>query len=554
MSRSIGRGIAAVAVGVLTVTCTESTAPPVDTRRVATIVVAPDSISMRVGFDLQMTAVLLDSTGDTLADRAVQWTSTDTTLATVTATGLVTAHERGHVIVRARADTAAGEALLTVLTPVGDVSPIPDTATLVPGGELSLSVEVRGFGELLSDRLVTWTSSDTSIVVVDAEGHLTARATGVALVTPASEGVSTDPARVVVALARYVALGSGPEADHTCGIDSQGGVRCWGNNFSGQLGNGTFKWDSGLPQMGSVPSPTGVINQGDFITLSGGGYITCGVVASFPGATTGAASCWGDGGDYRLGNGSIENVPVPSYVRFRGVVASLTAGFEHGCLVAAADSLLYCWGETGQNGGEPWLVSSTLKFATVSGGYHATCGLLADSAAYCAGIFGAGQHSGPFIAVAMGSEHACAIRTDSTAVCWGKNDYGQLGDGTTTTRTAPVPVGGGYRFAALAGGNAFTCGITTTGAVVCWGGNDRGQLGATAGDVCQSVSCRLVPGPVADPPGATLNAQRVVLGTAHACVLNADQRVYCWGWNVAGQLGDGTTVDRSTPVRVVGQP
>ena len=553
MCRSMARSIAAVVAGVLTVTCTESTAPPVDTRTVATIIVAPDSISMRVGFDLQMTAVLLDSTGDTLTDRPVQWTSSDTTLATVTVTGLVTAHQPGHVLIQARADTAVGHVLLTVLTPVSWVGPIPDTATLVPNGELALGVEVRGPGGVLSDRLVTWSSSDTSVVVVDSQGHLTARAAGVALVTPTSEGVaSPSPARIVVALAQYVALGSGPEADHTCAIESLGGVRCWGNNFSGQLGNGTFKSDSGIPFMGAVPYPTGVIDQGGFIALSGGGWFTCGLVASFPGATTGAASCWGDGGDFRLGNGSIRNVPVPGYVRFNSLVASLTTGFEHGCLIAAADSLLYCWGETGI-GAEPQLVSPTLKFAAVSGGYHATCGQLVDSAAYCWGMVGAGQHNGPFVAVTMGSEHACAIRTDSTAVCWGKNDLGQLGDSTTTARTAPVPVRGGYRFTALAGGNRSTCGITTTGAVVCWGGNDRGQLGGTAGDVCQGLPCRLVPGPVADPPGATLDAQHLVLGTAHACVLNADQRVYCWGWNVAGQLGDGTTVDRSTPVRVVGQ-
>lgn len=554
MCRSVAQGLALAGLAVASATCADTTAPA-DTRTVATVRVDPDSVSIRVGHDLQMTALLLDSVGDTLTGRAVQWASADTGLATVSPTGLVTGRSPGHVDVVATAGTVAGRAFLTVLTPVGWVGPVPDTATLVPSGTLELDVVVRGSTGVLSDRPVIWTSADTAIVTVDADGRLTARTAGATLVTPASEGVtSPNPARVVVSLAGYVALGSGPEADHTCAIDSQGGVRCWGNNFYGQLGNGTTKQDPGVAWTGAMPYPTGVINVGGFIQAAGGGGFTCGLVRAFAGATVGWASCWGTGSDYRLGNASTSDVSSPVFVRFGGLASSMTTGFEHGCLIAEADSLAYCWGETGI-GAVPWTSFPSLKFTAASGGYHATCGLLTDSAAYCWGnIVGPGRHDGPFLAVTMGSEHACAIRADSTAVCWGRNDFGQLGDGTTAQRTTPVPVVGANKFTALAGGDRSTCGIAIAGAVLCWGANDHGQLGTAAvGVVCQSLPCRTVPGQVSDPLGVPLAAQRLALGSVHGCVLNADQRVYCWGGNSAGQVGDGTLTDRFMPVQVVGQ-
>jgi alpha-tubulin suppressor-like RCC1 family protein len=186
-----------------------------------------------------------------------------------------------------------------------------------------------------------------------------------------------------------------------------------------------------------------------------------------------------------------------------------------------------------------------------------------------------------YTSISAGGGHTCGLTPDSTAFCWGANEFGQLGAGDTVIRNTPVAVKGGLHFTSLsaggfhtcaltavgaaycwgdgdsvpkpvgvgltfallaAGGTIHTCAITTVGTAYCWGYNSQGQLGD--GDTTRSAT------PVAVAGG--LSFASISTGGAHSCGLTAAGSAYCWGFNNSGQLGDSTTTDRWSPVPVKG--
>jgi hypothetical protein len=155
-------------------------------------------------------------------------------------------------------------------------------------------------------------------------------------------------------------------------------------------------------------------------------------------------------------------------------------------------------------------------------------------------LFGAGWA----VQVDAGERHTCALTVDGGVKCWGGNSYGQLGDGTTTGRLTPVAVAGlrnGVQ--AIAAGAFHTCALTTSGEVKCWGQNDDGQLGDG------TTQGRLAP---VDVGGLGDGVRAIATGSYHTCAVTETGGVKCWGENGSGQLGDGTTQERLTPVDVVG--
>ncbi len=147
------------------------------------------------------------------------------------------------------------------------------------------------------------------------------------------------------------------------------------------------------------------------------------------------------------------------------------------------------------------------------------------------------------IAVVAGYHHSCAILADHTGRCWGWNNQGELGDGTTTDRSAPVPVSGSqqrrcHRFQR----RPAHCARLDNGSIRCWGDNELGQLGdGTTTDRHSPVTVTGI-----------FTATAIAAGHSHTCALLADHTLRCWGHNYFGSVGDGTIVDRRTPVKVVG--
>jgi alpha-tubulin suppressor-like RCC1 family protein len=148
-----------------------------------------------------------------------------------------------------------------------------------------------------------------------------------------------------------------------------------------------------------------------------------------------------------------------------------------------------------------------------------------------------------FSQVSAGDAHTCGVTATGRAYCWGINYVGQVGDGTTTTRTRPVAVLGGLRFKHVSAGGAYTCGVTTDERVFCWGQNDRGQLGDG------TTANRLTPGVVA----GNRRFRQVRAGVAHTCAITPRDAGFCWGENSSGSVGDGTNSTRLTPVPVLGE-
>lgn len=146
--------------------------------------------------------------------------------------------------------------------------------------------------------------------------------------------------------------------------------------------------------------------------------------------------------------------------------------------------------------------------------------------------------------ISVGSATSCAIDDAGGLSCWGANDRGQLGDGTTIDRSTPVGVSSlGSGVARVSAGERLTCAVTAAGGAKCWGANEKGQIGDG------STTDRPVP---VDVSGLTSGVAAIAAGASSACALTTGGGVKCWGYNVRGTLGDGTFTDSTTPVDVVG--
>jgi len=199
-----------------------------------------------------------------------------------------------------------------------------------------------------------------------------------------------------------------------------------------------------------------------------------------------------------------------------------------------------------------------LTFSQLSVGYLQSCGVTTSGAAYCWGRNIDGQlgdgtttdRTAPVLVlgglhvarVSTGWSHSCALTISGAAYCWGFNANGALGDGTMTNHITPEPVLGGLSFAQVSAGSEYTCSVTTSGAAYCWGLNVHGQLGDG------SLNSQSRPVPVL----GTLIFDQVGTGFDNTCGVTTERVAYCWGSNEFGQLGDGTTTDHTSPVLVLG--
>ena len=298
--------------------------------------------------------------------------------------------------------------------------------------------------------------------------------------------------------------------NHTCAVTSTGGVKCWGLDNHGQLGD-----DAALTNQ---PTPVDVLGlTSGVVSVAAGSAHTCAVT------TTGGLKCWGSDGTGQLGNDA-EFFSKPTPVDVLGLtsgVASVSAGSNHTCAVTTTGGVK-CWG-TNNN--------VQLGYDTAFNNQPTPV----DVVGLTSGV----------ASVAAGSNHTCAVTTTGGLKCWGYDAQGQLGnDAALTSQPIPVDVLGlTSGVVSVSAGGSHTCAVTTAGGLKCWGRDISGQLGNDAALTDQ-------PTPV-DVLGLTSGVASVSAGGNHTCAVTSTGGVKCWGRDNYGQLGnDAALTTQPTQVDV----
>ncbi len=326
-----------------------------------------------------------------------------------------------------------------------------------------------------------------------------------------------------VAVPAPAAIPVAPGAYHSCALTVTAGVQCWGRNDLGQVGDSTTAGRS---------FPAAAVGLGSGATaVTSGAFHSCALMSN------GGAKCWGSGASGALGDGtttvaaatpvSVAGFPGGS----AGTLTRIAAGYERTCGIAA-DTRVWCWGknDVGQLGSAP------------GPGSNSSVGLPVVNAAPPND-----SHLTGAIGLAMGQNHGCVLRSSGGVRCWGDNQVGQIGSGSTNFLVSyPADVVGLTSGVKAISSNGFhTCALTTAGGVKCWGRNANGRLGDG------TTTERRVP---VDVVGLSSGVTAIATGGNNSCALLSSGNVLCWGGNAEGQLGDGTTTDRLVPVKVSGLP
>ncbi|MES1173188.1 MAG: hypothetical protein ABUL62_02575 [Myxococcales bacterium] len=335
-------------------------------------------------------------------------------------------------------------------------------------------------------------------------------------------------------------------ASSTCFLTEQRGVRCWGRNDFGQLGNGSADE--------AVQGPAPVTALSPAVGLIGAALQTCAF------ASSDAADCWG-----LLPSLAATATPTPTPLALMGVATIAFNG--HACAVTRAGAV-YCWGPdeflgngTGpsasplQVGGLHDAIDVAIATNSELGSGVATLVVVANGS-----VLGWGHAHGPGITsdssadqltpipmpglsgvrqITIGSSHACALLEGGGVACWGSNVGGRLGSSSAAT-LVPQIVSGLSDVAEVRAGEAFTCARRTTGEVMCWGENTFAALAQP-----QATRFSRVPVRVDVPP-----VTEMAVGQGHVCVLVANGNVWCWGSNYAGQIAASDQLTFDTPVNV----
>lgn len=366
--------------------------------------------------------------------------------------------------------------------------------------------------------------------------------------------------------------------DYTCGIKSDQKLYCWGRNDEGQLGNGESCRSH--PEICSKSTPI-KIGDDNWNELSLNTYYACGIKADgqllcwgfgysmiptkekddkwldiIVGVdnkcgikTDNNLYCWGDNYRGQLGDGISANKTIPAKIG-DDAWSEISAGEYHTCGIKT-DNTLYCWGNnyrgqlgdgTGIDKDEPSKTNDD-EWLKIAAKFGQTCAIKADKTLYCTidkSKLLTKTDDDSWLQIAVAYSHSCGIKADSKLYCWGSNYYGQLGNGTNTTKTTPTKIGDD-EWSAITAGHEYTCGIKKADKkLYCWGHNDAGQLGdGTRGINCpdstNNCADKSIPTKVGDDTWSELTA-----GWAHTCGITTEGKLYCWGGNYYGQVGDGT--------------
>jgi alpha-tubulin suppressor-like RCC1 family protein len=297
---------------------------------------------------------------------------------------------------------------------------------------------------------------------------------------------------------------------HTCALLSGGSVACWGDNYLGNLGNGTTSQSTSPVLVSGITTATAV---------AAGNAFSCAIVSG------GDVACWGDNTSGALGNGlsgPANSSSTPVAVTGITTATAITAGVYDACALLAGGTI-DCWG---------WNAYGELGTTTGLGGLSAT-------PVAVTGITSA-------TAVAARQNHVCARLADSTVDCWGSDHYGELGDGTSGPgdySATPLGVSGITTATGVAAEGNASCALLASGAIDCWGNDTGGQLGNGM------TSDSLTPVAVSGISTATAIAGGVSALWGTTCAIKTGGGIDCWGYNGYGELGNGSTDAYSdTPV------
>ena len=473
--------------------------------------------------------------------------------------------------------------------PVASVAVRSDVKTVVGGVVQFVSVLRDAAGHVL-DRVVAWSSDNASVATVSDNGLVALAAAGSARITATSAGKSGSAA-VTADVVSFSSVSAG--VYHSCGVTPTGAAYCWGWGGDGQLGSGS-RPPAPAP-LAAAQTPVAVAGGHVFATLSAGYRHSCGVTTSNEAYCWGD-NYWGELGNGST-TSSLAPVQIAAALPFAGVQVgarhSCGVTTTHAAYCWGDNAAGQLGDGSGVASSSPVAVAGGLSFDALSvGGFH-SCGLESNGAAHCWGSNEEGQigdgttnasikpgavaggHA--FVALSAGLFHTCGI-TSSGSYCWGYDADAELGTGATSApevcsgrypcSTLPVAVAGGHNFAALSAGQFHTCAVeATSGAGYCWGNSEMGQLGiGVTGHGPEFCSGQF---PCSSVPLAVARGLRYVLtsaGAYHTCAVTTTQTVYCWGINADGQLGVPTTETcvfansptaypcATTPLRVAGQP
>jgi alpha-tubulin suppressor-like RCC1 family protein len=296
------------------------------------------------------------------------------------------------------------------------------------------------------------------------------------------------PVQVAGLTAGVIGISAG--RTHTCAVTISGAAKCWGDNQSGQLGNGS-NIDS------NRPVAVRGLNNG-VASISAGSDHTCAVLIA------GGVKCWGAGGYGRLGDGSNASSNVPLNVVDLGTqVKSIAAGGFHTCALLV-DGVVKCWG---------WSVNGQLgNGSTFTAEGHVTVIDLDEA-----------------VAISTGSLHTCALTTAGELKCWGSNGQKQLGRSRIQQSASPLVVSGlGDDITTISSSGSSSCAMSSAGIAKCWGWNQFGGLGDGT-TISRHQPVQVI--------GLT-NLKAITVGSSHTCAVTALRRMRCWGYNQDGEVGN----------------
>ncbi len=353
---------------------------------------------------------------------------------------------------------------------------------------------------------------------------------------------------------------------HACALLDSGGVQCWGDNSFGQLGNGT------LESSGAAVDVQGL--DGGVTAIATGKNHSCGVIED------GGVKCWGQSLWGEVGEDDTDRRTTPAeVVGISDRVKEIKAGDSHTCVILIGGGV-QCWGDNGhgklgnQSNEDSALPVNVYGLSSgvrgISAGMNHTCALVDDHTMKCWGGNGSDQlglgagvgndYDEPknvrwrlvgITDLAAGWRHTCVKFSNGGLKCWGNNEFGQLGNGTTKSSPDPVDVVGlsevlathtpipQYKAIAL----ARHCVLTSRGGVMCWGSNASGNLGDGT-DLESNVPVMV--------EGLSSGVTTIASAYGVSCAITTTGGLKCWGFNLYGQLGDGTTTSRNHPVDVIG--